>query len=131
MLANPAICGSSVPISMRLMGIGTKMSPRNQSVALAKSQHHVINPTNLGGALDDGVEYRLHVRGRAADDTEHLGSRCLMFEGFAQFRVALLQFFEQPDVLDRDNGLVGESFYESDLLFRKGWTSVRRMKSIQ
>src|SRR5687767_15867305 len=54
-------------------GNGTKMSPRNQSVALIKSQHHVINPTDAPGALDDGVEDRLHVRGRAADDAKHLG----------------------------------------------------------
>ena len=30
--------------------------------------------------------------------------------------IALLQFFEQPDVLDGDDGLVGESFEQFDLL---------------
>ena len=50
------------------------------TVALAKSQHHVINPTNPRGALDDGVEDRLHIRGRAADDAEHLGRRGLMLQ---------------------------------------------------
>ena len=66
------------------------MSPRNHSVFLVESQHHIINPTNPGGALDDGVEDRLHVRGRAADDAEHLGGRGLMLQRLAQFRVALL-----------------------------------------
>ena len=56
------------------------MSPRNHTVPLAESQHHVINPTNPGCALDDGVEHRLHVRRRAADDAEHLGRRCLMLQ---------------------------------------------------
>ena len=66
------------------------MSPRNHNVSLAQSQHHVIDPTNPSRALDDGVEHRLHVRGRAADDAEHL-SRCrLMLQGLAQFCVALL-----------------------------------------
>ena len=51
------------------------MSPRNRSVALAESQQHVIDPANPRSALDDGVEDRLHVRRRAADDAEHLG-RC-------------------------------------------------------
>ena len=37
-------------------GYRTKMSPRNHSVALTESQHHVINPANPRGALDDGVE---------------------------------------------------------------------------
>ena len=66
------------------------MSPRNHSVPLAESQHHVIDPTNPGRALDDGVEHRLHVRRRAADDAEHLGRCRLMLQRLAQFRVALL-----------------------------------------
>ena len=70
-------------------GYGTKMSPRNHSVPLVESQHHVINPANPGGALDDGVEDRLHVRGRTADDAEHLGRCRLMLQGLAQFCVAL------------------------------------------
>ena len=56
------------------------MSPRNHSVSLVESQHHVIDPANPGGALDDGVEDRLHVRRRAADDAEHLGGCRLMLQ---------------------------------------------------
>ena len=74
---------------------GTKMSPRNHNVPLAESQHHIINPTNPGSALDDRVEHRLHVRRRAADDAEHLGRRRLMLQRLAQFCVALLNLFEQ------------------------------------
>ena len=92
------------------------MSPHNHSVPLMESQHHVINPTNPRGALDDGVEHRLHVRRRAADDAEHLGRCRLMLQGLAQFCVALLQFLEQPHVLDRDDRLIGEGFEQSDLL---------------
>ena len=66
------------------------MSPRNHDVPLAESQHHVIDPTNPRRALDDGVEHRLHVRRRAADDAEHLGRCRLMLQGLAQFCVALL-----------------------------------------
>ena len=66
------------------------MSPRNHSVALAKPQGHVINPANPSRALDNGIEDRLHIRGRAADDAEHLGCRRLVLQGLAQFRVALL-----------------------------------------
>ena len=95
------------------------MSPRNHSVLLAESQHHVIDPTNPGGALDDGVEDRLHVRGRAADDAEHLGGCRLMLQRFAQFCVALLEFLEQPHVLDGDNRLVGKGFEKRDLFLRE------------
>ena len=84
------------------------MSPRNQNVPLTKSQLHVINPANPRRALDNGIQHRLHVRRRAANDAEHLGSRRLMLQGFAQLGVALLNLFEQADVLDGDDGLGGE-----------------------
>ena len=92
------------------------MSPRNHLVPVAESEHHVINPANPRRALDDGVEHRLHVCGRAADDAEHLGRCRLMLQRLAQFRVALLDLLEQPHVLDRDDGLVGEGFEQRDLL---------------
>ena len=43
-----------------------------------------------------------------------------MLQSLAQFGVALLDLFEQPDVLDRDYRLVGKGFEKSDLLFCKG-----------
>src|SRR5215813_4457966 len=85
-----------------------KMGSLNHNVLLPESQKHVINPTNPRGALDDGVEHRLHVRGRAADDTEHLGRCGLMLQRLSQFCVAFLDLFEQPHVLDGDNSLIGE-----------------------
>src|SRR5262249_16412439 len=59
-------------------GYRTRMSPRSQNVSVAESQHHAINPTNPRCALDDGIEHRLHVRRRAANDAKHLGSCRLM-----------------------------------------------------
>ena len=91
-------------------GYGSKMSPHNHGVPLVESQRYIINPADPGGALDDGVEDRLHVRGRAADDTEHLGRCRLILQRLAQFRVALLEFPEEADVLDGDHRLVGEGF---------------------
>ena len=96
------------------------MSPHEPSHApFAEPQHYVINPTNPRGALNDGVKHRLHVGRRAADDAEHLGGRGLMLQGLAQFRVAFLQFFEQPHVLDGNDGLVCEGLQQSDLLLRE------------
>src|SRR5215475_5589768 len=74
----------------------TKMSARNHAVALAQSQNNVVNTANLSGAFDDGIKHRLHVCGRPADDAEHFGRCRLMFQRFTQFRVAFLQFSEQP-----------------------------------
>ena len=111
-------------------GYRTKMSPRNHHVLLAESQHHVINPTNPRRALDDGIEHRLHVRGRAADDAEHLGRCRLMLQRLAQFCVALLDFLEQPHVLDGDHGLVGEGFEKSICLSVNGRHPSRQMKIV-
>ena len=95
------------------------MSPRNHTVSLVESQHHVIDPTNPRGALDDGIKHRLHVRRRAADDAEHLGRCRLMLQRLAQFRVALAEFLEQADVLDSDDGLIGEGLEQRDLFVRE------------
>src|SRR5262245_30270190 len=92
------------------------MGPRYHNVPLMESQYRVINPTNPSGALDDGVENRLHIRRRAANDTEHLGCCSLMFQGLSQFCVALLDLLEQPHVLDGDHCLIGEGLEKSDLL---------------
>ena len=100
-------------------GYGTKMSPQNHNVPLVESQHHVIDPTNPCGALDDGVEHRLHVRRRAADDAEHLGGCRLMLQRLAQLCVALLNLLEQPHVLDSDHCLVGKGFNKRNLLVGK------------
>ena len=90
MLAHPSILWLIDTDLDAADGYGTKMSPRNRSVSLAESQHHVIDPTNPCGALDDGIEDRLHVRRRAADDAEHLRRCGLMLQRLAQFCVALL-----------------------------------------
>src|SRR5262249_1573709 len=41
----------------------TKMGALNHSVVLAESQYHVIYAANTGGALDNGVQYRLDIGG--------------------------------------------------------------------
>src|SRR5262249_46032524 len=87
---------------------GAKMSTHNRFVPLEEPQRHVINPTNPGGALYDGIEDRLHVGGRAADDAEHFSRCCLVLQGFAQFRITFLQLVKQPDILDRDHSLIGK-----------------------
>src|SRR5262245_62752841 len=43
-----------------------------------------------------------------------------MLQRLAQFCVALLDLFEQPDVLDGDHGLISESLEKSYLFVRKG-----------
>src|SRR5215475_2630989 len=101
-------------------GYWTKMRPHDHQVAVAESQHHIIDPTNPRRALDDGVEDRLNIGRRMADDTEYLGRCRLVLQGLAQFRVALLDLLEQSHVLNGDNGLISEDFKKSYLLFGEG-----------
>src|SRR5262249_6677895 len=89
-------------------GYRTKMGTRNHSVCLAETKHHIIDPTNLCRAFHNRVEDRLHVRRRAADDTEHLGCCRLMLQSLAQFCITLLDLLEQADVLDGDHRLIGK-----------------------
>src|SRR5215470_7972064 len=85
------------------LGYGTKMGSRNHSVSILESQQHIINPTHPSGALDDGVEHRLHVRRRAADDAKHFGRRRLMLQRLPQLRVARFEFLKQSDVFNSNH----------------------------
>ena len=104
------------------------MSPRNHSVPLAESQHHVIDPTNPGRALDDGVKDRLHVCRRAADDAEHLGRRRLMLQGLAQFCIALANSLNRRTFSMAITAWSAKVLRRAICLSVKGRTSVRRIK---
>ena len=102
----------------------TKMSPRNHHVSLAESQHHVIDPANPCCALDDGIEHRLHVRRRAADDAEHLGRCRLMLQGLAQFCIALLNSLNSRTFSIAMTAWSAKVFRRAICLSEKGRTSM-------
>src|ERR1051325_8841424 len=108
MLANQAILWLINTNLDAADGYGTKMSPWDRIVSFMESQQHVVDSTNSRGTLDNGVENRLHVRGRSANDAEYLGCCRLMLQRLAQLRVALVEFFKQPYVFDGDHRLIGE-----------------------
>ena len=68
-------------------------------------------------SVDERIEHRLQVEGRAADGLEHVADRGLLLQRFAQLFGACLHLVEQSDVLDRDHGLVGEHLEQADVLF--------------
>src|SRR4030095_16986839 len=70
-------------------------------------------------APGDDLEHWLDVGLGLADSTQYLTCGRLPGDGLCQFGVARFQLLEQPDVLDRDDGLVGERLEELDLLVRK------------
>src|SRR6202043_1101503 len=70
-------------------------------------------------SFTEGVEHRLQVEGRAADDLEHVAGRGLVFERFFEIAGALAQFAEQPRILHRDHRLRRKVLKERDLLIGK------------
>ena len=66
----------------------------------------------LRRAPGDRVEDRLDVGRRARDDAQDLAGRGLLLEGLGEIAVPSLELLEQADVLDGDDGLIGEGLQE-------------------
>src|SRR6516162_3808525 len=83
---------------------------RCHPIDLALSAH---NTADLGFAkprccLGDGLQYRLEIECRTADHLQHV-TRCgLIFERLLQVAGTLMQFGDQPRILDRDDRLPRE-----------------------
>src|SRR5215475_10154085 len=74
-------------------GYGPNMSARNHRIVFNKSERDVIDAANPRRTLDDGVEHRLHVCGRTADNAEHFGGCRLVLQRFGELTSALLRLF--------------------------------------
>ena len=93
------------------------------AVVSVERDHLTIEPVQSGecrlaqpsGAPYDSLEDRLQVSWRAADDAQDLGGSRLLLQRLGEILVAFLQFLEQPNVLDGDDGLIGESLQELSL----------------
>ena len=62
------------------------------------------------------MQDRLEVERRAADDLQHIAGRRLLLERLGEVAVPGLELREQADVLDGDDGLVGEGLEQGHLL---------------
>ena len=81
--------------------------------------HSVICITQPRGPLCNSIEHRLELSWRTGDDS-HFARGRLLLQGFREVPVADLQFLEQPNVLDSNDGLIGEGFEKGYLLISKG-----------
>ena len=70
--------------------------------------------------LDQRIEHRLQIERRAADHLEHVGGRGLLLQRFREVAGLRLHLVEQPHVLDRDHGLVGEGLQQLDVMVGEG-----------
>ena len=73
-------------------------------------------PAHAGGVLGHNLHDRLEIGRRARDHPQDLGRRRLLVQRLGQLAVPGLELLEQPDVLDRDDRLVGEGLQQRDLL---------------
>ena len=83
------------------------------SVAEAPPDDRLIRLAEPDRQFGQGIEYRLQIEGRAADDLEHVGGGGLLLQQFAQL-------VEQAHVLDGDDRLAGEIGEQPDLPVREG-----------
>src|SRR5262245_45969936 len=68
--------------------------------------------TKSGGRFDQRVKYGLQVECRAADDLENVRGRRLLLQRLAQL-------IQEPNVLDSNDCLIGESSNELNLFLGK------------
>ena len=80
--------------------------------ALAKPHDPELCLADARGVLQHGLEHRLQLARRTADDVENLGGRGLLLQRLAQL-------VEEPGVLDGDDRLGGEVLDQLDLLVGK------------
>ena len=90
------------------MRAGCRRWRRSPYAALAAKQRAVPGLADPHSVFQHGLEHRLELARRAADDAKHFGGRGLLLQQFAQLA-------EQAGVLDRDDGLLGEVGEELDL----------------
>ena len=97
----------------------TVMGDEKEPIAVAAEDGGIPRLAQARGALGHRVEHRLDVGRRAADHPEDVGGGRLLLERDPQLGVARLQLLEQADVLDGDDGLVGEGLEQLDLVVRE------------
>src|SRR6516162_1990469 len=91
-------------------------SNRAVTVLLRAIYRSHVGITQPGGRFDEGIQHRLQIEGRAADDFQHLRRGGLLFKRLAEFARALLLRLEQPNVLDRNCRLIGKGRQQRDVL---------------
>ncbi len=78
-------------------------------VGIAPEYDRLVRHAQPSGGDHQGIEYRLQIEFRLADDLQHVADRGLVFERFLQVARAVAQFVEQPRVLHRDDRLRREA----------------------
>ena len=102
---------ASIPLDV-IACRGTVHRDRAEGISFAQKHAAVLGPADARGVGQHGLEHRRKLAGRAGDDLEHLGSRRLPLEQFAQL-------VEQSCILDSDDRLIGKIADQLYLLVRE------------
>src|SRR6266516_1540843 len=94
-----------------------------QVITVPQQNRHVIGNAKAAGNARDGLQHRLKIEFRSADDCQHLTDRSLILQRFREFvgtfgdlACARLLGLEETAVLDRDHRLIRERRHQLDLL---------------
>src|SRR5262245_52235984 len=85
-----------------------------KDVSVIQVQRAELGTTKPSRVREHGLEHRLQLARRAANDTEDLGCRSLLLERLGELARARLHLVEQPHVLNRNHRLVGEGGHQLD-----------------
>ena len=88
-----------------------------EQLTVKRVEHAEIGAAKLHRLAEHRVEDWNEIPGGAADHAQHFGCRGLLFERLRQLLCPCLHLVEQPDIFDRDHGLIGEGLQQRDLLF--------------
>ena len=88
-------------------------------LAIAAVDRAVAGVAEAGGRFGEGVEHRLQIEGRAADDLQHVAGRGLVFERLLEVVGASLQFAIGLGAGDGDDRLLGKGLQQCDLAVRE------------
>ena len=120
--ARPARCacrdpGAKRPCPHERLVFGREAQDRAGpiNVALAAVDDRHFGAAQPSGGLDQRIQNRLQIEGRAADDLQHIAGRGLVFERFLEVAGALLQFAMRLGAGDGDHRLLGEGLQQLDL----------------
>jgi hypothetical protein len=91
--------------------------PSKRVFAVHAPDHGIVRPTKLGRTSCDDVQDGLDLCRRAGDNAENFAGRGLLLKRLGKVAVSILQFLEQPNVLDCYDSLGGEALEELNLLF--------------
>src|ERR1700730_4816730 len=103
--------------AQHLKNIASRGGRRDITIDLACSQGDagVVSAAKASSSLDNSIQHRLQIEGRAADDLQYIAGRGLVFERFLEIARALAQLAKKPRVLDRDRGMFGKGSRQLDL----------------